>query len=273
MIDVSLIILNFKSARLVQYSLRSIWRALPKSSLEVIVVDNASGDSLEPIEQALAASPVPAQLILAPRNAGYGAGNNLGMRAARGRYWLIANPDIVFLPDTIDRLVRYLDHHPQAAIAAPALQNPDGTNQPSCFRFHTWRIPLYRRTLLGKARWAQPELRYFAMADMSLTGPTNVDWVMGSCFLVRREAVERVGMFDEQFIMYFEDTDWCRRFHQASWDVQYLPEVRAIHYYRRQSADATGWRVMFSPLARTHIKSAIRYFYKHGINSHSAPTT
>ena len=262
--DVSIIILNYKSARLVKYSLQSLFRALPTCSLEIIVVDNPSGEKLDVIEQTLAQSPVPARLIRAPRNGGYAAGNNLGIMAARGRYVLIANPDIVYVRGTIDTLVEYLDTHPKVAIAAPALQNPDGTPQQSCFRFHSWHIPLYRRTPLGSLRWAQPELKYFEMADQTITEPTNVDWVMGSCLLMRREAIDQVGLLDENFFRYFEDTGWCHRFHEAGWSVMYLPQVHLIHYYRRQSADGTWLGALFSPLTRSHIKSAMYYFKKYG---------
>ena len=261
--DVSVIILNYKSARLVKYCLRSLFRALPKASLEIIVVDNPSKEDLEPIEKTLVSSPVPAQLIRSPRNGGYAAGNNLGIMAARGRYVLIANPDIVFQAGTIDRLVEYLDTHPKAAIAAPALRNPDGTPQPSCFRFHSWRIPLYRRTPLGRLKWAQPELKHFEMADTPVVQPTDVDWIMGSCVMVRRAAMDQVGLLDEDFFMYFEDTDWCRRFHNAGWEVVCVPDAEVIHYYSRASAGSHGLSALFSPLARVHIKSAFHYFYKY----------
>lgn len=259
----SLIILNYESAGLVRECIRGIHAARLALSYEIIVVDNNSGDGVGAM---LARSFPGVRFIGSPVNGGCAAGNNLGLLAAQGAYALILNPDIAVLPGAIETLVTFLDAHPDAALVAPQLVNPDGTTQLSCFRFPDPLIPILRRTPLGNLPGARRRLRAYLLTSWDHTDTRTVDWVLGACMLVRMEAVERVGLMDERFFLYFEDVDWCRRFWAAGYKIYYHPASRMVHYHRRLSAVNPGLKGILSASTRVHIVSGLRYFAKYGFH-------
>ncbi len=263
---VSVIILNYNTSGLLYYCLRSIQRHIPQSPLEIIVVDNASIDGsrvrLAQWSKEQPFLPLELRFIHRSNNDGYAAGNNEAMRQATGDYILILNPDVAVQPGAIDTLAEYLEAHPSVGVVGPQLLNPDGSLQHSCYRFPTLAMPLYRRTLLGSTQRGQREVRTYMMMDWDHQDSRSVDWVMGSALFIRKQTLEAIGGFDEQFFMYFEDTDWCHRSWDAGFEVHYHPTAVMIHYHQRQSAEL-GFRVFFSRLARIHILSGIRYFLKH----------
>lgn len=258
----SIVILNYRSRGLLRQCLKGLATARLAVSHEIIVVDNASGDGTVSM---LREDFPNVRAIASPVNSGFATGNNLGLLAARGQYALILNPDLVVLPGSIERLVAFLDAHPDTAVVAPRLLNPDGTVQASCYRFPDAWIPLLRRTPLGRLGFAQPHLRRYLMTDWSHTETQTVDWALGACLLVRFSAIERVGLFDERYFLYFEDVDWCRRFWEAGFAVYYLPEATLVHYHQRLSAEYPGLRGVLSALTRVHILSGLLYFLKFGL--------
>ncbi|MBI5135079.1 glycosyltransferase family 2 protein [Candidatus Uhrbacteria bacterium] len=263
---VSVIILNYNSSGLLFYCLRSIQRTLPSTPLEVIVVDNASIDGsrvqLAQWQTQQPFAPLNIQVILRDHNNGYAAGNNHALRAATGDAVLILNPDISVQAGAIDALVQYLTKHPHVGIVGPKLLNPDRSLQYSCYRFPTLAMPVYRRTPLGNTANGRRQVRQYMMMDWDHASSRRVDWIMGSAMFVRRSVLETIGGLDEQFFMYFEDTDWCRRAGNAGFEVHYHPAATMIHYHQRQSAEL-GLGMLFSRLAREHVLSGIRYFAKH----------
>lgn len=264
MIDVSIILLNYQSKGLLSQCLNGLRQTDLPFSHELIVVDNHSRDSSVDL---LRRQFPEVRLIASPVNGGYAAGNNLGLLAARGRYLLILNPDIVILPGMIERLVACLTAHPRAAVVGPKLVNPDRTVQPSCYRFPDPLIPLLRRTPLGKLPFARGRLNRYLMADVDLESAQPVDWLLGACLLVRMSAIERVGLLDERFFLYFEDVDWCRRFWEHGFEVYYEPAATFVHYYHRLSAETPGLRGVFSATTRMHILSGFLYFLKYGFRT------
>lgn len=257
----SIVILNYRSRGLLRQCLKGLAAARLAVLHEIIVVDNASGDGT----LAMLREDFPGVRTLAsPVNGGFAMGNNLGLLAARGHYALILNPDLVVLPGSIERLVAFLDDHPEAAVVAPQLLNPDGTVQASCYRFPDPWIPILRRTPLGRLRFAQRHLRHYLMTDWSHAETQTVDWALGGCLLIRFSAIERVGLFDERYFLYYEDVDWCRRFWEAGLAVYYLPSARLVHYHQRLSAEYPGLRGVLSALTRIHILSGLLYFLKFG---------
>lgn len=259
----SIVILNYESAGLVRECIMGINAANIAPSHEIIVVDNNSGDGVGGM---LARSFPDVRFIGSSVNGGCAAGNNLGLLAARGEYVLILNPDIAVFPKAIETLVTFLDEHPDTALVAPKLVNPDGTTQLSCFRFPDPLIPILRRTPLGNLSAAQRRLRDYVLAGWDHTDTRTVDWVLGACMLVRMSAVERVGLMDERFFLYFEDVDWCRRFWAAGYKVYYHPASRMVHYHRRLSAVNPGLSGVLSASTRVHIVSGLRYFAKYGFH-------
>lgn len=257
--DLSIIILNYRQRLLVRQCLRGLLISQPGCRYEVIVVDNASHDGC----LAMVAEQFPWVVrVSSAHNRGFGAGNNLGLAQARGRYVLILNPDIAFFPGQLEALLNFMDEHPRVGVASPRLLYPDGTPQDSCRRFPHFLMPVYRRTVLGRLPGPRRQLDWFLMRDFNHAESRPVDWLMGACLMVRRAALTTVGGFDEKFFLYFEDLDFCRRCWQAGWAVWYVATASPVHYHQRLSA-AVGLTALVKPAAWQHVRSAIRYYRKY----------
>jgi hypothetical protein len=257
--DLSVVIVNHKSQNKVLKCLESLAKAdLGDLAREIIVVDNASGEDLSPI----AAAYPEIKIIKSEKNLGMGGGNNLGAKNSRGEFILILNPDTEVLDDAILKLYRYLQENQAAGIVGPKLLNPDGSLQYSCLRFPKLHTPILRRTFFGSL--APQHLNDFLMKDYDHATTRVVDWLIGSCFLIRREIMEKDGhIFDEKYFMYFEDTDLCRRVKEShNYQVVYHPEAIVIHEYARSSAEKPWYIAPFvDSLTREHIKSWAKYFF------------
>ena len=258
-IDVSIIIVNYRTRGLVKQCLKSIAAAAPGLEYEAFVVDNASGDGLP---QMVRESFPWAKLIALPENAGFASANNAAMREAKGRYVFILNPDTMLAPGALETMARWMDAHPDVGMCAPKLLRPDRTRQESVHRFPTPWIPIYRRTPLGLLPDAKKELdRYFMRGELGEEAQ-DVDWIEGAAMFVRRADIDAIGMFDERYFVYFEDADWARRFWKAGKRVVYLPQAGIIHYHRRESADPSWFMGLTNRVTRIHIASAVKYFMK-----------
>ncbi len=255
----SIIVLNYKTKNLVKYFLKKILTFEFDFKWEVVVVDNASYDGLANLLHQ--EFPV-VKFIQNKKNTGMGAGNNLGIRQSTGEYILIVNPDVTLNQTAIQKLVNFLDSHSQSAIVAPQILNPDKTLQDTCYRWPHLFTFLYRRTFLGQTKKGKQHLYYYTYSDRDLSQPQQVDWVLGGCFLVRRQAIKDVGLFDENFFLFLEDTDLCRRLWQQNWQVWYLPEAKVIHLPHRLSSGHGSIRDIFSRIAWTHLISWLKYFWK-----------
>lgn len=258
--DVSLIIVNYRTEGLLKQCLRGVALAAPSSlSLETIVVDNASGDGSAAMVRA---SFPEVRLIVADSNRGYAAGVNLGMGVARGDAMFIMNPDLALFPGVIETAVQFLRDHPGVGMVGPRLLNPDGSVQLSTRRFPNPSMPLLSRTPIGRLPPFSNELRRYLMVDWDHRSERPVDWILGAAMVVRASAADLVGPLDERFFLYFEDVDWCRRFWHNGWSVVYLPSVELVHYHQRLSAGGPMVGI-FQRATRTHISSAVRYFWKY----------
>ncbi len=224
--DVSVIIVNWNTKRLLQDCLESLYVQGGNVDTEVIVVDNASTDgSVEMVRDDFES----VKLIENMENRGFAAANNQGMAAAKGRYVLLLNSDTVVLDNAVARTVNFADAHPRAAVTGCRVLNADGTLQPTCFMFPSTLNMLLSSTYLYKLF---PGSRFFGRERMTWWDRNDVrqvDVVTGCFMLVRREAIDQVGMMDERFFMYAEETDWCYRFKESSWDVIFTPVARIIH--------------------------------------------
>lgn len=260
--DVSIIILNYRSKGLVKQCVKTIRLYPHDCSYEIIVVDNDSGDGVGGM---LAENFPEVRFIASPANVGYAAGNNLGIAEARGRYVLIMNPDITVRPGSIDEMVRFMDRNPDVGVMGPKLLHPDGTVDHSCYRFPRWTTPIYRRTPAGRLGIGRREVGRYVMSDYDHQESRDVDWLLGAVLMVRKSAMDKVGPLDDRYFLYFEDTDWCRRFWDAGYRVVYYTGASMVHYHARLSAQVP-W--MFGPLSkstRVHIASCVKYFRKWGV--------
>ncbi|MCR4280502.1 MAG: glycosyltransferase family 2 protein [Candidatus Komeilibacteria bacterium] len=255
----SVIILNHNTPRLVKYLLDNIEVQKPTFDYELIIIDNGPRHGLRDLIK----EKIPYLKYKAVPNKGYSAGNNQGLKEATGEYVLIVNPDIYFLPDTFQRLVEYMDAQPAIGMLGPKLIYPSGEYQYSCLRYPDWRLPFYRRSFLGRTKAGERWLRHYLMQDYDHMTPRSVNWLFGACLLVRRQALEEVGLLDENFFMYFEDLDWCRRFWQKGWEVHYYPKVEVIHFHHRDSADRQGLKGLLTKLGRVHLVSWFKYMLKY----------
>ncbi len=258
--DVSIIILNYKSKGLTKQCLKGIDLLKSGLNIETIVVDNASRDGTPEMVREEFPN---VKVVESPINSGFAAGNNLGIRKSTGKYIMILNPDVAIMNNSIDVLYQFMEQHPEVGLAGPRLINPDGTTQASCRTFPTPQIVIYRRTPLGKLPTPKKMLKRHLMVNWDHSKNSPVDWMIGACFFVRREAMEKVGLMDERFFLYLEDVDWCRRFWQAGYQVYYIADAEMVHYHQRLSAENPGLKGIFSYATRIHIISAIKYFAKY----------
>ena len=257
MLDLSVVIVNWNVRELLRRCLRSVLASgrLGGLAMEVIVVDNASSDGS--VEMVRAEFP-PVRLIANEENLGFTRANNQGITASRGRYVLLLNPDTEVLGDALGAMVDYMDVHPDVGALGPMLLNPDGSVQSSRRRFPTLATALLESTVF---QWELSRdnriLRRYYVLDRPDDEVQEVDWVTGACILMRREAIEEVGLLDEGFFMYSEELDWCRRARGRGWKVIYLPEAKVVHYGGKSSEQVVPFRhIQFQ-------RSKVRYFRKH----------
>jgi GT2 family glycosyltransferase len=256
---VSIVILSYCQAGLVKQLLKLLGTMDLPFVAETIVVDNAS-----PSKSAmdLAGKFPDVKFIAATANRGYAAGNNSGIDAAAGEYVLILNPDVAPTAQSIAALYEFMQQHSRAGIAGPQLVNADGSYQLTCGHFPDWRLPLYRRTGLARTAAGQRWLDGYLMRSWNHADERKVDWLFGAALMVRRSAIREVGLLDELYFLYLEDTDWCRRFWQKNWEVWYVPSSKIIHFHQRESLEGGGLGDLVNPATRIHLASWFKYLWK-----------
>ncbi len=238
----SISIVSWNVRDLLRRSLTSIYAspiASVTGAVEVIVVDNASSDGTA--EMVRSEFPL-VRLVENARNEGFSRGNNQALALTHGRHVLFLNPDTEVVGDALGMMVWYLDTHPEVGAVGPKLRYPDGSIQPSRRRFPTVATLFLESTLLQQWFPQHAILDRFYMADTPDDMEQEVDWLVGAALMVRREAVEEVGGFDERFFMYSEELDWCRRAKAAGWKIIYLPQAMIIHHEGRSSGQVVAAR-------------------------------
>lgn len=255
----SFVTVNYKMPHFIRQLFEGIEAAHWTFPFEYFLVDNDSKDGVP----AMVRERFSWVQVRENQNSGFGGGNNLAFREAVGEYVVLLNPDLTVFSGEVEKWLTWMDEHPDVGISGPRTLNPDKTDQTSCYAFHSFLIPAYRRTFLGKLPWAKRELDRFLMSGMDRTKEQDVDWVQGSAMCIRRSLLEKLGGFDESFFMYFEDTDLCRRAWAAGARVAYTPVATFVHYHRRQSRVRRPWEIFKNKVARAHIVSALRYFRKY----------
>jgi len=234
--DISVIILNYNTLDLTRQCLTTLFASkLGKYSMEIIVCDNASSDSsLEVLSKEFPK----AVFIDNKKNLGFAAGNNTGIKKARGRYVLLLNSDTEVPPTTIAEMIRFMDEHPKAGASTCLLRLADGTMDPACHR--GFPTPWVAFTYMAKLEKLFPHTRMFGEYHQlykDLSTVHEVDCISGAFFLVRREVLSDVGLLDEDYFMYGEDIDWAYRMNQKGWKIFYNPNVSILHK-KKQSGRA-----------------------------------
>ena len=251
MADVSAIVVTWNALPWLERSLESV------RGLETIVVDNGSTDGTV----GLVRERFPEVRLVEQENRGLAAGWNRGMEEASGRYFLLLNADAWLAEQAVERLTAFAEAHPRAAVVAPRLRFPDGRLQRSVRGFPTlWRLAtefFFLRKLAPRSRL----LNAFYAGGFEHDEARRAEWVMGACLLVRREAVEQIGPADDRFFLFSEETDWCRRFWDAGWEVWFTPDAEAVHVL----GAAHGGR-----LFEEQVRSQLRFLEKHRGEAYAA---
>jgi len=238
--DLSVSIVNTNSRELLLACLET----LRGTTAEIVVLDNASEDgSADAVRERFPDVRVLAQEF----RAGFGANHNTVMRATEGRYVYVLNEDTTADDWGFARIVEYLDAHPRVAALGPRLTYPDGRLQDSAWRFPTPLVSTLGLLTVGKLGVKQ------SRGD----APHAVDWVMGAALVLRRDALDEVGLFDDEFFLYSEEVDLQFRLRQAGWDVHYFPSATVVHHESQFSADIPERRI------NEMWRSRHRYWRKH----------
>jgi GT2 family glycosyltransferase len=255
-LDLSILTVSHNHFEVIRSCVTSLYALPDRSTFETLLIDNTGADPTA----AWMRIHRPEVRVLANRSRqGFAANVNTGMRALQnGRYFLLLNPDVICLPGLLDRLVAFMDGNPDVAIAAPQLFDADGSVQPNCRRFPTPGVLAFRAFHLDGIWRNHPAMQRYLMSPGGSQG-ADVDWVTGALAIVRRAAVDQVGMMDERYFLYWEDMDWCYRMQQAGWKVSRAPDATAIHDHRRE-----GVRRPFSRAGCEQVLGAIRFFCKFG---------
>jgi GT2 family glycosyltransferase len=258
-IDISIIIVSYNTKALMHSCLSSIektlWEALTK---EIIVVDNGSTDGT--VEKVKKNFP-DVTVIENKKNIGFAAGNNQGIKASRGRYILLLNSDTEVYPETLKKMVEFVDAHKKAGASTCKLVLPDGSMDPACHR--GFPTPWAAYTYFTGLEKLFPRTRIFGqyhMGYLDITKPHRVDCISGAFFLTKRDVIESIGMLDERFFMYGEDIDWAYRMRHNGWEVWFNPEVRIIHY-KKQSGRESGAKES-KGVAEMHFLNTMKIFYQ-----------
>jgi GT2 family glycosyltransferase len=247
-------IVNWNTRELLLECLHSVMPAVADLQAEVVVVDNASADG----SAAAVAREFPAvRLIANADNRYYAGGNNQALQAVTAEQYLLLNPDIVMPPGSLAVLREFMQNHPAAGAMAPRLRGVDGELQATCRTFPGPAVVLWEA--LGLSRW-WPRSRVFGQYRMTWWGYDEarpVDQPMASALLIRGRALQQVGLFDEQFPMFFNDVDLCRRLWDGGWEVWLEPAAEMIHH-----GGAATRLVRREMIVESH-RSFLLYYAKH----------
>lgn len=225
-IDISVVIVNWNTRRLLRNCIVSIYENVKGLKYEIIVIDNGSSDnSADMVKKTFAG----VKLIVNNENRGFASANNQGILAAQGRYVLLLNSDTVVLPDCLEKAVDFADSHSSAAVVGCKVLNHDRSLQPSCFMFPSVFNMVLSSSYLYKLLPRNSFFSREAMGQWNREDIREVDVVTGCFMLVRAEAIKQVGLMDERFFMYAEEADWCYRFKQAGWSIMFTPDCEIIH--------------------------------------------
>lgn len=245
-------IINYRTAQMTIDCVRSVLEDLDERG-QVIIVDNCSGDgSAEEIEAWITAQgpDIPARLVRSPTNSGYSGGHNQGMGAAPADYYLILNSDALLRPGFFDAMQAAIETHPQAGMIVPRLEGEDGVVQGNCFRFPGLASEFMRGAMSG------PVTRLLKRHEISLeSAPPDdqIEWASFACILLNGGMVDQIGMMDEGYFLYYEDSEYCLRARRAGWRMIRQPEAIAVHF--------RGGSGPVKELARVK-KRAPEYYYR-----------
>jgi len=258
----TIIIVNFKTPELTIDCIESLQSTGALNCSQVSLIDNHSMDhSMSEIEAHINTLALQNSVSLheSPINGGFSAGNNIGIKKASSEYVLLLNSDTLVRPGAIELLVKTLEDNPEIGMASPRLEWLDGAPQESCFRFHRPINELIRSAATG------PITKLFKRYEVPLEVSNEVsspEWTSFACVLIRRQVFEDIGLLDEEFFMYFEDVDFCKRAYKVGWKIIHNPAAHVVHL-RGGSSPVKSQAAKKKRLPRYFYESRARYYFKH----------
>jgi len=220
--DLSIVIVNWNTKNLLLQCLEAVYQTVGAVTTEIFVVDNRSADG----SGTAVKERFPGVTLIENRiNLGFAKANNQALSLSKGDYLLLLNPDTRAETGAIERLFYFMKDHPEAGAAGPQLIYPDGTKQNSIANFPSLATELLNKRAL---RWLFP--KKFPGKERDYSEPLEVDSVIGACMMVRRDTMAQVGLLDEDYFLFLEETDWCYRMKKAGWRVYHLPQAEIYHF-------------------------------------------
>jgi N-acetylglucosaminyl-diphospho-decaprenol L-rhamnosyltransferase len=221
---ISVVTVNYKTVDYTLKMLESLF-AYHSEGVEVFVVENGSGDSMEEVRKRFPQ----VHVIESKENLGFAGGCNLAIKEATGDYVTLINPDIVFVDDALYQMAEQMSQHPNVGIGGASLKNFDGTQQDCVWSFPTPKDQLLLLLKVHHIIPGLPAMKKWLMKGFDYTQSANVDQVMGAFFCIRREVIEKIGMLDEGFFIWYEEVDYCHQVKNAGWEVRYFAVITAKH--------------------------------------------
>jgi N-acetylglucosaminyl-diphospho-decaprenol L-rhamnosyltransferase len=255
-LDISVILVSYNTLEMTKKALDDLFSSLGNLEMEVFIIDNASKDDSAEI---LRREYPHISLIENKQNVGFGRANNQALPFIRGRYVLLLNTDAFVEPDTITKTVQYMNAHPKCGILGVKLLWRDGTLQPSCRFFPTpWNIFLERTNLKRFFRHTK------MVDDMSWdhNSVRDCDWVPGCYYLIRKEVIDQVGLFDPRYFLYYEEVDHCFAARRAGWKVVYFPDTPVVHIGGESAKHEGEISSSSQQIESLQIESELLYFRK-----------
>lgn len=254
--ELSIIIVSWNVKDLLRQCLRSIFLEQGSLNLEIIVVDNASKDqTVEMVKKEFPQIKVIANI----NNLGFARANNQGIKESQGDFILVLNPDTKIIKNSLATMLNFIKQNPKIGIAGCKHLNPDLTWQPSVRRFPGVLAIFLILTKIAKLFPNLPPLYYYFAKDLNFKTAQPVEQIAGSFFLIRKETLKKIGLFDEKFFLWFEEVDLCKRAQNASWQIWYNPSATIIHYGGQSFNQKLTWQKQ-----KLFFQSAWYYFRKHG---------
>lgn len=229
-IDISIVIISWKMKELLQSCLISIYKFTSGVNLEVIVIDNNSGDGTSEMIQ----SEFPDIILLKNKeNRGVAPARNQGIEIANGKYVLILDADVELIENSISKLFEFIESHPDCGVVGSKLVSTNRELQFSCKRFPNLLSFIFRRLEHFDSIKNSKTLRYHTMQDWDHKEIREVDYLIGACQFIRSDVIKKIGMYDDKIFYGPEDIDFCLRVWKAGWMVMYYPLTKIVHHEQR----------------------------------------
>lgn len=256
----SITIVNYNQKYFPKFCVEALQKSKVNFDYEIIFCDNAShDDSIVYLREMAKKGQI--KLTEPHKNLGYGAGNNLAAKHAKGEYILILNADITVEVDTLQKLIDYMDEHKEIGMIGPKLVYNNGEIQPSCRRNVTLFDLFIKRTFLRKIWPFKKRYNKYIMWDFDHDKVQEVDLITGAFMLMPKHVFDEIKGFDERYFLFMEDFDLCRKTTKAGYKVVYYPKATATHYHKRLS-EGSFFKLLFMKISWLHLHSAMKYFWK-----------